>query len=253
MLKAFTDKNKWTDPWVLELEAHQKFLYLFICDVCEPDGVWEISFKLMSFYTGLDLKECEKVFNSMKPFEDRFAYSGKFMLLRKHIIFQQGLPLDYRNFYHRKIIRLIESKHGKIFPELMEIATSAINLGVKNKNEYPRNQKPKAETQVVIIKPESKPKMTFMEFVFLSGEERDKLVERYGEKNLLMLIERLNNYIGSKGRKYKSHYHTILSWAQKDGIYKPPENKKEEKHVEASPEEMAKVHALVKETASKIR
>jgi hypothetical protein len=26
------------------------------------------------------------------------------------------------------------------------------------------------------------------------------------------IISRMNDYVGSKGDKYKSHYHTILSW-----------------------------------------
>jgi len=30
------------------------------------------------------------------------------------------------------------------------------------------------------------------------------------------MITKLNNYIGSKGKKYKSHYHTILNWSRRD-------------------------------------
>ena len=29
-------------------------------------------------------------------------------------------------------------------------------------------------------------------------------------------MEKLNSYIGSKGKKYKSHYHTLISWLKKD-------------------------------------
>jgi len=29
-------------------------------------------------------------------------------------------------------------------------------------------------------------------------------------------IERLSNYVASSGKQYKSHYATILNWAQKD-------------------------------------
>ena len=47
-----------------------------------------------------------------------------------------------------------------------------------------------------------------------------KLIEKFGSdtKNW---IERLNNYIGSKGKKYKSHYHTILAWDRKAQEKKP--------------------------------
>lgn len=56
----------------------------------------------------------------------------------------------------------------------------------------------------------------YLEFVYLSSEEFKKLGDRFGKGKLDEMIERLNNYIGSKGVKYKSHYHTILNWAGKD-------------------------------------
>ena len=59
-------------------------------------------------------------------------------------------------------------------------------------------------------------KETYLEFVKLTEEEYNKLIEKMGLHKTNDLIERLNNYIGSKGKKYKSHYHTILSWSRKD-------------------------------------
>ena len=61
---------------------------------------------------------------------------------------------------------------------------------------------------------ESKEK--YSEFVLLTKTEYSKLLEQFGEKDTKDKIENLNNYIGSKGTKYKSHYHTILSWSKKD-------------------------------------
>lgn len=48
--------------------------------------------------------------------------------------------------------------------------------------------------------------------VLLTSDEYNKLIEKLGEKEALNYIEKLNNYILSKGKKYKSHYHTILNW-----------------------------------------
>ena len=48
--------------------------------------------------------------------------------------------------------------------------------------------------------------------VKLSDIEYKKLEE----KNLLPYIERLSSYIASKGKKYKSHYATILNWSRKN-------------------------------------
>lgn len=59
-------------------------------------------------------------------------------------------------------------------------------------------------------------KKTYMEFVFLLEEEHLKLVSAFGKQKTDEFITRLNNYIGSTGKKYKSHYHTILNWHNKD-------------------------------------
>ena len=48
--------------------------------------------------------------------------------------------------------------------------------------------------------------------VKLTDEEYKKLED----KNLLPYIEKLSSYIASKGKKYKSHYATILTWSRKE-------------------------------------
>ena len=48
--------------------------------------------------------------------------------------------------------------------------------------------------------------------VKLSNEEYKKLED----KNLLPYIEKLSSYIASKGKRYKSHYATILNWSRKE-------------------------------------
>jgi len=59
-------------------------------------------------------------------------------------------------------------------------------------------------------------KQQYLDFVLLTQEEHHKLVMQFGNLETNERIARLNDYIGSKGVKYKSHYHTILSWARKD-------------------------------------
>jgi hypothetical protein len=59
-------------------------------------------------------------------------------------------------------------------------------------------------------------KTLYKEFVYLTDEEHQKLIDNFGQKQADDFITRLNNYIGSKGTKYKSHYHTILNWVEKE-------------------------------------
>jgi len=82
------------------------------------------------------------------------------------------------------------------------IQPTSNNINVTEVDKLPEKEKPTKEK--------------FSEFVLLKQEEHEKLVERLGEEGTKKMIERLNNYIGSSGRRYKSHYHTILQWAEKD-------------------------------------
>lgn len=57
---------------------------------------------------------------------------------------------------------------------------------------------------------EKKPvKKRYLDFVLLTDEEYSKLLNIFGQTKLNQAIENLNNYIGSKGKRYASHYHTI--------------------------------------------
>jgi hypothetical protein len=50
------------------------------------------------------------------------------------------------------------------------------------------------------------------ENVKLKKEEYEKLVKKFGETGAKERIENLSRYIASKGKKYTSHYATILNW-----------------------------------------
>ncbi len=64
-------------------------------------------------------------------------------------------------------------------------------------------------------------KKKYLDFVFLSDGEHQKLIEQFGVEGTADRIKSLNIGIGSKGYKYKSHYYTILSWERKNDRQKP--------------------------------
>jgi len=72
-------------------------------------------------------------------------------------------------------------------------------------------------------------KEKYSDFVFLTKDEYKKLLKEFGDTKLKRWIETLNNYIGSKGKKYKSHYHTILNWERREN---PTQPKKHEPTIE---------------------
>lgn len=63
-------------------------------------------------------------------------------------------------------------------------------------------------------KEESKTK--YLDYIYLTDIECEKLITDFGEEEVKNIMNSLNDYIGSRGKKYKSHYHTIRSWYRKD-------------------------------------
>lgn len=51
--------------------------------------------------------------------------------------------------------------------------------------------------------------------VSLSSEEYTRLVDLFGQTGVDVLIFELDTYIASSGKKYKSHYATLLNWAKR--------------------------------------
>lgn len=70
-------------------------------------------------------------------------------------------------------------------------------------------------------------KKKYAEFVKFTPKEHQKLLDKYGKYHTNLMIEKLDNYIGSIGsiaaeKKYKSHYHVILGWVKDDILEKYP-------------------------------
>lgn len=67
------------------------------------------------------------------------------------------------------------------------------------------------------VSKDNKPAKTkYDEFVSMTEDEHNKLIEQFGEQSTKDRIENLNLYKGSTGKKYASDYLTILSWDRKN-------------------------------------
>lgn len=99
------------------------------------------------------------------------------------------------------------------------------NISKQRKTENNREKHiERIKKDIEIIENNKEIKKKYLENVFLTDNEYEKLVEKYGKWTIERKIEDLNNYIGSKWKKYKSHYFTILEWLRKDKV-KPLEKK----------------------------
>ena len=80
-------------------------------------------------------------------------------------------------------------------------------------------------------------KVQYAEFVKMTPEEYQKLIDQFGKHATNRMIEILDNYKGSKGKTYKCDYRAILSWVTKR-YQEEAQNGKDKQHTE-KPKDMA--------------
>ena len=91
------------------------------------------------------------------------------------------------------------------------------NSAKRKKQEEEVEEEVEIEVEEENKKKEKNNKKKFLDFVLLSEDEHEKLVKQFWVQQTNQLIERLNNYLWSTGKRYKSHYFTILSRERNSG------------------------------------
>lgn len=76
----------------------------------------------------------------------------------------------------------------------------------KQTEQQAKNKEDKVKDKVYI---KENNKRKYLDFVFLDDDEYSKLLNIFWKERLDKEIAKLNNYIGSSWKKYKSHYFTI--------------------------------------------
>ena len=107
----------------------------------------------------------------------------------------------------------VHSAYGLRHTKRTQCGQSVEPLDKPNVNKTKRNKgesapaRAKSEPDI-----EREPAVQFAENVTMTNAEHEKLLGAYGEADTARLIEILDNYKGSTGKKYKNDYRAILSW-----------------------------------------
>lgn len=211
----------WDDPDLQSKPKDQKLLYIYLFSnpLCRPSGLYRITLKTIDFHLGLG-RALQGAWEGLQDGKPLIMYDEKLSLLwvvgklKRYI-----KSLDDNNPIKRSVDRDIEEyKSSSLIGYFLKKYEGAYkplpgvdipipkDIPIKG---GPGGRKPEKE------KPTKK---QFLEFVLLTDQELKNLIEKFGEKTTQIWIERLNNYIGSKGAKYKSHYHTILNWNNRNPL-----------------------------------
>jgi hypothetical protein len=109
MAYRFTNTDKWNDTWFYELDLRQKAVFLYLCDLCDIAGFYEINIRRMAQDIGMSGADVK---GALKGLHSRIIYSvdGKYLFLRNFIKHQKNFPLNEGNRAHRGIIHSLTGK-----------------------------------------------------------------------------------------------------------------------------------------------
>ena len=81
-----------------------------------------------------------------------------------------------------------------------------------NQNHTAEGEEPKQTPKKKQKDKDAPQKVKYGDYVHMTEEEHEKLIDAYGSEMTARLIEVLDNYKGAKGKTYKNDYRAILSW-----------------------------------------
>lgn len=179
--------------------------------LCKKDGHFydyskDASKIYLAAYTRIKEETVEDIISALVEFDeiDRELWENH------KIIWCQSLVDSLKPLYSKRTASLPQKPDASEFSERKQPDSTIAEPEIEE-NETEKNEEKvlkKADK-----KKKSKPeKIKFAEFVHMTQEEYDKLVDGYGKEKTEKMITVLDNYKGSKGKTYKNDYRAILSW-----------------------------------------
>jgi hypothetical protein len=121
MAKRFTDTEKWKKPFIRNLSAPYKLLWLYICDDCDHAGIWQVDIDVARIRIGEQITECE----ALKFFGDKVVRidEGNKWYIPSFIDFQYPSGLNPDNKAHGGIIKVLQ-KYNLIDAEFKPLVST---------------------------------------------------------------------------------------------------------------------------------
>ena len=234
----------WTDSKVVDdFTPEDRYFYLYLLtnphsNLC---GCYEISFKQAASETGYSIDTITNLINRLQNVLQIISYDPKTkeLLLLNWYKFNWTTSKDFQ----KALFREIDTIKNKQFKEYLLSIYEGDETVTRPSLDGRETTVPVSvtvtdtvsvtETDSVTVKnTKKKPKVEKKNYgkfenVLLTEEEYQKLKEAYADYQ--ERIDDLSFYIKSKGKKYKDHYATILTWARRDEkqqISKPQQKNK---------------------------
>ena len=129
MAKRFTDTNKWSEDWFLDLPINYKLFWIYICDNCDHAGIYKINKRLFEFTTGTDIVVDEFLTLINKDKERVRVLDNGRWYLASFIKFQYGAKLT-NSKVHQSILKILQDNSVQ---DVLECSESKVKKEVKNR------------------------------------------------------------------------------------------------------------------------
>tara|TARA_R110000824_G_scaffold313164_1_gene500024 strand:- start:1247 stop:1996 length:750 start_codon:yes stop_codon:yes gene_type:complete len=103
MAKRFTDNQKWSKSWFMNLTVEEKLLWIYITDSCDHAGIWEVNWKLTSFMVGFQVIKLPDNFKKQIQ-----VISDNKYWIKDFCQFQYG-TLNSNNRAHNSVINILSN------------------------------------------------------------------------------------------------------------------------------------------------
>ena len=191
----------WSDGFVVNLNPLDRYLFLYFLtnEHTNISGIYELPLRVIAFETGIEKDMIEKM---LLRLEDKIKYFDGWIYIKNFSKHQSD-----NASVKKGIEKALEQIPVEIMKKVAEWGQGVDRVGTESD----------ISESNLNLNSNLNLKNVYGEFgkVKLTLEEYKKLIERMGEKNTNILIMDLDNYIASKGKKYSSHYATILNWARR--------------------------------------
>lgn len=203
MAKRFLDTGFLSQKWIRKLTPEHKCFLIYIMLECDNGGIIDIDFEDIEFWIG---KKIDKSLSFLPKGYVIFMKDLDKYFIPKFIEYQYSDLSSNKNIVAQA--RRILNKYG-LLDENNEVIIDDFMLKLpksqvtSNSNDIDKGNSKDKEVKV-----------KYAEFVNLYESEYEKLRKQHGEFYTKKIIEVLDNYKGSNGKKYKSDYRAILSWVE---------------------------------------
>lgn len=225
MMARYSDIDNfiWEDLQGYSKDAKLLYIYSFSNPSTRASGLYKIGLQTILLNTGLSEKQFHKTLEELKPKlyydqKERVMFvAGKLKRhlsgLRNNKNLLAGIKSDIRDcsssFVSVLFIKKYEGALKGLIRDLQVPLNIDMNIDIDNKEgDCKGGESPKAKNG----------KLKYLDYVLLTKEEHTTLIQDYGATIAKDYISRLNDYLGSTGKRYKSHYHTLRNWLRRDNV-----------------------------------